>query len=108
MAKFDQLVFFYQQPLNGPVKNFLIKREMPKEHFASLITTLIPSQEGARELCDKIQKKFIFFQNSCRAVPGTTFPKICAVACRAGGTQFVVCRAVPVPADFSESFPSLL
>ena len=54
------------------------------------------------------KKKFIFFQNSGRAVPGTTFPKICAVPCRAGGTQFEVCRAVPVPADFSDSFPSLI
>ena len=32
----------------------------------------------------------------CRAVP-----------CRAGGTQFEVCRAVPVPKNFPGNFPSL-
>jgi len=60
---------------------------------------------GSLKLGLSIKKKSYFFkirarhnlsQNLCRAVP-----------CRADGTQFEVCRAVPVPANFSESFPSL-
>jgi len=37
------------------LKFFLIKRKMSKEHFASLITSLLQSQEGAREDWDQIQ-----------------------------------------------------
>jgi len=52
------------------------------------------------------KKKFIFFK--IRAVPCQAQPFPLFVPCRAGGTQFEVCRAVPVPGEFSDSFPSLI
>jgi len=58
------------------------------------------------ELTGSPNKKNHIF-SKIRAVPcqAQPFPKF--VPCRAGGTQFEVCRAVPVPVDFSESFASL-
>ena len=43
-----------------------------------------------------------------RAVPCQAQPFRNFVPCRAGSSQFEVCRAVPVPKNFSGDFPSLL